>query len=377
LVDAGLPLPDLEADLAKLHLDGYALSAERVRRGGLAGTKVTVTVAAGAPRRGPREVEAIIDKSDLDEPVKRQALAVFHRLAEAEARVHGVPLERVHFHEVGAVDAMVDVVGTCAGFRRLGVGRVMASPVAVGRGTVRTEHGLLPVPAPATAELLTGVPVRGGEEEAELTTPTGAALLVTLAESFSAMPAMGVSRIGCGAGARENRTVPNLLRILIGQASEGQGADAMWVLETNLDDVTGEVCGYLFDRLFAAGAVDVFATPIQMKKNRPGVRISALSPPAAVPGVEATLFTETTTFGVRRYVVTRRTLEREHVEVVTEHGPVRIKVGRLDGEVTSAAPEYEDCRRIAEATGLALKAVYALAMEAFRRAGEAAGGSEA
>jgi len=367
LVDAGLPLADLEEELAKLHLDEYTLSAERVRRAGLGGTKVTVTVAGGSPRRGPREVEAIIEQSDLDEPVKRQASAVFRRLAEAEAKVHGVGLEQVHFHEVGAVDALVDVVGTCAGLWRLGVSRVAASPVAVGHGYVSAAHGRLPVPAPATAELLKGVPLRDCDEEGELTTPTGAALLVTLAESFSTIPPMRISSIGYGAGTRENKRVPNVLRLLIGEPTEAGDGDTMWVLETNLDDVTGEVCGYLFERLFAAGAVDVFATPIQMKKNRPGVLISALTPVGAVAAVETALFAETTTFGVRRYAVARSTLEREHVEVTTEHGPVRVKVGRLDGKVTSAAPEYEDCRRVAETAGLALKTVYALAMDAFRR----------
>ena len=376
VVDAGLALADLEADLARLHLDEYTLSAERVKRGGLAGTKVTVTAAEGSPRRGPRQVEAVIEKSDLDEALKRQASAVFRRLAEAEARVHGVSVEQVHFHEVGAVDVIVDVVGTCLGLRRLGVNRVVASPVAVGHGYVRAAHGLLPIPAPATAELLKGVPLRECDEEAELTTPTGAALLVSLAESFSTIPAMRVLSIGCGAGTRENRTVPNLLRILIGEPAEAAGGGTMWVIETNLDDVTGEVCGYLFERLFSAGAVDVFATPIQMKKNRPGVLISALTPPEAVLAVETVLFTETTTFGVRRYPVSRRTLERHHVEVTTEHGPVRVKVGRLEGEITSAAPEYEDCRRIAEAAGVPIKAVYALAMDAFRRSGLPAEGEK-
>jgi len=274
-------------------------------------------------------------------------------------------------------------VGTCAGLRRLGVTRVVASPVAVGHGTVQAAHGRLPVPAPATAELLTGVPLRACEEEGELTTPTGAALLVALAESFSAMPPMRVARIGYGAGTRQGKTVPNLLRLLVGEpveaagtagSSSSAGDETMWVIETNLDDVTGEVCGYVFDRLFAAGAVDVFATPIQMKKSRPGVLVSALAPAAAVGAVEAALFAETTTFGVRRYAVARRVLDRERVEVTTAHGPVWVKVGRLDGTVTSAAPEYEDCRRIAEAAGLPIKAVYALAMEAFRAGRRDSGG---
>jgi uncharacterized protein (TIGR00299 family) protein len=368
LVDAGLPPADLEADLAKLGLKEYTLAAERVKRGGIAGTKVDVHVAAGSPRRGPREVAAVIRASGLAEPVKAKALAVFERLAAAEAKVHGEPIDHVHFHEIGAVDALVDVVGTCAGLARLGVERLVSSPVAVGQGHVRGAHGLLPVPAPATAELLTGVPLLPSEEQAELTTPTGAALLVTLAESFGPMPAMTVRCVGYGAGTRQNKTLPNLLRVVIGDTASLAPGDEMWVIETNLDDVTGEVVGYLCERLFAAGAADVYTTAIQMKKNRPGVLVSAIAPLAAVPAVEAALFAESTTFGVRRYAVARSILDREHVEVATEHGTVRVKVGRREGIVLSAAPEYEDCRRLAEAQGVPLKAVYATAMDAYRAA---------
>ena len=365
LVDAGLPLDDLKTDLAGLHVDEFDLTAEPARRGGLAGTHVRVATRETHHHRGLAHITDLIEASALPDAVKERAVAVFRRLAEAEAAVHGEPIERVHFHEVGAVDAIVDIVGTCAGFARLGVKRIVASPVTVGSGEVQAAHGILPVPAPATAALLKGVPLRGIAEPGELTTPTGAALLVGLADAFGPMPAMRITSTGYGAGTRENETVPNLLRLCLGDPADAPADDDVWVVETNLDDVSGEIVGALFDRLFAAGAVDVFTTAVQMKKNRPGVLVTALAPAQAVADVERALFSETTTFGIRRHRANRRVLDREHVEVTVGGGAVRVKVGRLDGVVMSAAPEYEDCRRVAEAVGKPVKAVYAEAMAAY------------
>ncbi|MCX5649249.1 MAG: nickel pincer cofactor biosynthesis protein LarC [Planctomycetota bacterium] len=345
--------------------------------------------AAGAGQGSPGFVPT---SSDLIPGLSR-AFAVFRRLAEAEARVHGTTAEKVHFHEVGAVDAIVDIFGVCAGLEMLGVERVVASPLPMGSGSVDAAHGRLPVPVPAVVELMKGYPVRapappllrqgyGGlrraeEEEGELTTPTGAALVVTLAEAFGPMPAMVIEKVGYGAGAREGKRVPNVLRVILGRevgpasssATPGQAdeADVVWLLEANVDDASGETLGAATQALFEAGALDVWLVPATMKKGRPGVVLACLAPEGLVAAVEEAIFRETPTFGVRRSAVERTKLAREHATVETAFGPVRVKVGRRGGRVVTASPEYEDCRRLAEERGAAFREVYAAAMEAWGR----------
>jgi len=285
--------------------------------------------------------------------------------------VHGCAVEEIHFHEVGAVDAIVDIVGAAIALRLLGIERVVCGPLRTGTGFVECAHGRLPLPAPATAALLKGVPSIGTEVEGELTTPTGAALLTTLADAFGPRPPMSVAAVGYGAGDARREAPPNLLRVFVGEAiAEAEAsdeADQVAVLEANLDDLSPEIAGHVMERLFDAGVLDAFLTPVQMKKCRPAFLLTVLVDPAAAAATEELLLTETTSFGVRRMIASRRKLRREWAEVETPHGTVRIKLGYLGERLVQAAPEYEDCRAIANRRGLPLKAVYQAALDAFRR----------
>jgi len=364
MVDAGLSLDDLRGDLARLPLSGYEVRAERVTKQGLAGTKVTVEVEHAHAHRGLADILDLLAAADLPAEVQAGATRIFTRLAEAEAKVHGTSVEQVYFHEVGAVDAIVDVVGACCGLRRLEIEEVYASALPLGGGWVDTAHGRLPVPAPATVELLKGAPTYGGPVEKELVTPTGAAILTTLCLGFGPMPPMTVKATGCGAGSLD-LPHPNLLRLMIGEPVEPLREQRLTVLETNIDDMNPEFYDHLMERLFAAGALEVYLTPIVMKKSRPGTLVSVLTEPAWVEALSEILFRETSTLGLRVMEVARRCLEREWREVETEYGRVRVKLGLLRGEIVTAAPEYEDCKRLALARGAPVKAVYEAARAAF------------
>jgi len=364
MVDAGLSLDDLRGDLARLPLTGYEVRAERVTKQGLAGTKVTVEVEHAHAHRGLADILDLLAAADLPAEVQAGATRIFTRLAEAEAKVHGTSVEQVYFHEVGAVDAIVDVVGACCGLRRLEIEEVYASALPLGGGWVDTAHGRLPVPAPATVELLKGAPTYGGPVEKELVTPTGAAILTTLCLGFGPMPPMTVKATGCGAGSLD-LPHPNLLRLMIGEPVEPLREQRLTVLETNIDDMNPEFYDHLMERLFAAGALEVYLTPIVMKKSRPGTLVSVLTEPAWVEALSEILFRETSTLGLRVMEVARRCLEREWREVETEYGRVRVKLGLLRGEIVTAAPEYEDCKRLALARGAPVKAVYEAARAAF------------
>ena len=373
LLDAGLPKETLEAELAKLALPGYRLKVSAVKRGFISATAVEVELAGPSPLRRLGDIAELVEQSQLSARVKARAREVFTRLAQAEGKVHGVPPEEVHFHEVGAVDAIVDVVGAVAGLEALGVEQVACSPLALGRGWVKFEHGESPVPAPAVAELVKGAPVYAGEIEAELTTPTGAAIVTTLCRDFGPLPAMRVEAVGYGAGSRDS-TRPNVLRLWIGERENLPARERIALLETNLDDMSPELYEHALGRLFEAGALDAFLTPIIMKKGRPATLITVLCDPAKTSELAEILFRETTTLGVRVRESERWCLEREWIEVETGWGKVRVKVGRLRGEVTSLAPEYEDCRRLAEESGIPLKTIYDDAL-ARARAREQVGGS--
>ena len=366
LLDAGLELDELRDALARLSISGYELEAERVRRRGLTGTHVEVKVEGHGPERHLHDIEAIITNSQLRDDIQQRSLAIFRRLAEAEAKVHGAPIHHVHFHEVGAVDAIVDIVGAVVGLDLLGIERLYASPVHIGRGTTTCAHGVIPVPAPATAELLRGVPVYGRDVDAELTTPTGAALLTSLVESVGAAPSMSVSHIGYGAGTRDLPHA-NMLRISIGesqQGGDGYAQDQVVVLETNIDDMNPEFYDHVMGRLFDAGAVDVFLTPIAMKRSRPGTLLTALTTEDRMEEVVTALFEETTTIGVRFAPMQRWILRRERALAETAYGAVAVKVARRGETVMNVAPEVEDCRRLAREQGVPLKAVYQAAQEA-------------
>lgn len=427
LIDLGVDARKLGRELKKLKLGGYHLHVSRQQRSAIAGVKFDVHLAHdhdGVQYELPHEhcsgetacglhsheteahhhghdhphheadpsklhrhshghhhhdeqrtftqIKRLITRSKLSPWVKKKSVAVFQRIADAEGKIHGLPASAVHFHEVGAVDSIVDIVGGCVALDLLGRPRVFSAPVVEGSGTVRCAHGLLPVPAPATLEILSGraIPFSQCEEPHELVTPTGAALLAEFAEGFGPLGEVVVGRVGYGLGTRENRTRPNVLRACLcapaagGSAAHDWQTDTVAVLETNLDDVSGQVLGSFVPRALAAGALDVFHTPVQMKKNRPGVLLTVLCAAADADRLTALLLRETSSFGVRRTLAERRKLPREFTLVSTTFGEVRVKLGLLDGRVVQAAPEYESCRVLAEQAGVPLRVVMEAAMRA-------------
>ncbi len=408
LIDAGVDADELRAELSKLNVDGFEIRAERVVKQNFAAVKFDVlspdtgkpveqaghhhhhdhehthehshgghshTHGHHGPHRHLSDIRAILDASSLSDSARRRANEVFTRLAAAEAKAHGIDIEKVHFHEVGAIDAIVDVAAACVGIELLGVERVICSPLPPGSGTVHCDHGEMPVPTPATAELLRGVPLAANRNSGELLTPTGAAILTALADAFADAPPPGtvIERVGIGAGTRDGDKVPNILRILVADLdapADDETADTVVLLEANVDDMDGQSVGHCFELLLAAGALDVWATPIVMKKNRPAWTLSVLSPDQADMEslLAETLFRHTSTFGLRRQRMERRKLEREFETVETDFGSVKMKVGRLNGQVLHAQPEYEDCRAAAERARVSLDDVRRAATAAWRKA---------
>jgi pyridinium-3,5-bisthiocarboxylic acid mononucleotide nickel chelatase len=371
LVDAGADLRAIEAELRKLGLEGWTISAEKVKRGAIFATQVKVETSEGHHHRGLSIILGRIDKAGLAPRAADRARRIFIRLAEAEARVHDVPVEEVHFHEVGAVDSIVDIVGAAIGFELLGIDEFACSALDVGAGQVKTAHGLLPVPAPATAELLRGAPMYTSGIARELVTPTGAAIATTLSTRYAQISEMTLRAVGYGAGSADLKEKANVLRILIGEnatSEAGEHWDApVSVIETNLDDMSPQIYGYFVERALAAGALDVFSTAVQMKKNRPGVLLTILCDAAHTARLIDLVFRETTTIGVRTYDVRRKVLDRELVPVATPFGEVRMKISRMNGSVLNATPEYEDCQRLAAEKGIPLKQVIAAASFEFQK----------
>ena len=359
LLDAGLPEETLHEGLLALQLDDFDLRTRQVVKNGFSATKVDVIVADDVPARHLLEIESIVMDSHLSPSIKERAIAIFRRLGEVEAGIHGTALDQVHLHELGGVDTIVDVVGTLVGLDAMGIERVYASPLPMGRGFVQGAHGAIPLPAPATLALLEGIPVAGSDLEVELVTPTGAVLLSSLAIDFGPIPAMKLSAIGYGAGGRD-LPIPNVLRLIVGDQATPNDAitQTLMLLETNVDDLNPEIYDYVMARLFEAGALDVFFSPIQMKKNRPATLLRALCQPDDADALMAILFAETSTLGVRQQVVTRHCLARTTHTVETLYGPVRVKVATWGDGQAKAAPEYEDCRRLAEASRAPLREVY-------------------
>lgn len=406
MLDCGLDFELLRSELEKLGVEGYKLSLTRVDRSGISSAKFDVHLSGEShshehhhehlhehhhdhghshehhhhhddhehshehhhhEHRGLSEIKRIIASSNLSEPVKQRAQAIFQRIGEAESKIHGIPIETVHFHEVGAIDSIVDIVGACIAFDALKIERIISSPLHVGSGTFKCAHGTYPVPGPATAELLKGVPAYSKDIEGELVTPTGAAIISTLAESYGPMPMMKIEKIGYGAGTRDYPKFPNTLRAIIGELEEDadQTPTTITVIEANIDDLNAQVFGYLMDRVLEAGALDIFYTPAQMKKNRPGVLLTLLCKPEDRERMTEIIFRETTTLGVRYRNERREILRREFVTVETEYGPIRIKVSRaLDGCVINASPEFEDCRAAAERHQAPLRDVQTAALKA-------------
>ncbi|MBM3774038.1 MAG: nickel pincer cofactor biosynthesis protein LarC [Acidobacteria bacterium] len=360
LADAGAAPEALAAALASLET-GASISFEKVTRRGIAATKFVVSHPGGHSHRHLSAILRMIDRAALADRVKQSASSVFRRLGAVEAEIHSVPVEKVHFHEVGAVDSILDIVGACLAFELLGIERIVSSPVNLGSGTVDTEHGTLPAPAPATAALLTGRPVYSSGPAFELTTPTGAALCSTLAADFGDLPPMAVSRIGYGAGARDFAEQANVLRVLIGQTTGAAEATSVSVLEANIDDSSPQVLAYTMERLLEAGALDVTLQPLEMKKGRPGSLLRVIARPEDREALVSMVFAETSTLGLRIYAAERRVQARRWVEVETPQGKVRMKVSAAG----AYAPEYEDCRRLALASGVALKQIIAEANFAY------------
>jgi uncharacterized protein (TIGR00299 family) protein len=381
LIDAGVPLDDIRAALDGLSIDRDAVSVEHVQRAGIGATQFQVRgedvghdhhhhthggVATEAhAHRTLTEIYALIDGSRLSSTSKARAKALFARLGEVEGAIHGTSADKVHLHEVGSLDSIVDIVSSVHALELIGADRIVASPLNVGSGTIRSSHGLYPIPAPATVRLLEGVPVYSGTQRAEMVTPTGALLITEYATEFGGIPSMKIGRIGYGAGARNFEDTPNVLRVLIGESDAAVSSHTVTVIEAEIDDMNPQIFGVVMEKLLGQGALDVFYTPIQMKKNRPGTLLSIIATPATRETLTSTVFRETTTIGVRYRDMTRECLDRESRTVDTPFGPIRFKVARRAGEVLNAAPEFDDCVRVANATGRSVKEIQAAATKAW------------
>jgi uncharacterized protein (TIGR00299 family) protein len=379
LLDLGLPFDELRQALGSLMIEGWEIGVERVVRGGIAASKFNVfeprgsspaahAGQAGSHGHGHRtlaEITRLIEQSALSADGRRKAATLFRRLAEVEAGIHQMPVEQVHLHEVGAVDSIVDIVGAVFAFEWLAPDRVVVSPLNVGRGTVRMAHGVLPVPAPATAQLLQGVPIYASGPEMEMVTPTGALIVTAYAQQFGSLPAMRVERIGYGAGDHDPDGQPNVLRAMLGTAEAPVTVERVLVIECEIDDMNPQIFGVVMDRLLAAGALDVYYAPVQMKKNRPATLVTVIARPADRDALAGILFRETTTIGLRYQELDRERLDRESMSVETALGAVRIKIARRGGVVMNAAPEFDDCVRLARERQMPVKDVQAMAMKAY------------
>jgi uncharacterized protein (TIGR00299 family) protein len=373
LIDAGCPVDLLRSELQSLQVPGWTLTTEKVWKNGMSATYVRVQTEDQQKHRSLGTILEILQNSRLAPPVRERASRIFQKLGEAEAHVHDAPIEKVHFHEVGAVDAIVDIVGSCIGFQALGIERFACSPLNVGGGTAKMAHGVLPVPAPATARLLQGAPTFSNGVQRELVTPTGAAIVATLCDSFGPQPPMTVSAIGYGAGTADLEGQPNVVRIMIGETARqvsSAGDEEISIIEANLDDMNPQIYGYVLEKALSAGALDVYTTALQMKKNRPGTLLTILCRPEDTDVLMSIIFAETTTFGVRTYRAQRRALPREWVNVSTGYGSVRIKLSRSNGHILHVTPEYDDCRKLALEKQVPLQQVISEALRAYQASGK-------
>jgi pyridinium-3,5-bisthiocarboxylic acid mononucleotide nickel chelatase len=373
LIDAGCCADLVRAELKSLQVPGWTLTTEKVWKNGMSATYVRVQTEDQQEHRSLTTILEILKNSQLALPVQERASRIFRNLGEAEAHVHDAPLAKVHFHEVGAVDAIVDIVGSCIGFNALGIERFACSPLNVGGGTAQMAHGLLPVPAPATARLLQGMPTFSNGVQRELVTPTGAAIVATLCDSFGPQPPMTVSAIGYGAGTTDLEGQPNVVRIMIGDSVEKvahAGDEEISIIEANLDDMNPQIYGYVLEKALSAGALDVYTTALQMKKSRPGTLLTILCRPEDADKMMSLIFAETTTFGMRTHRAQRRALPREWVNVSTSFGSVRIKLSRSNGHILHVTPEYDDCRKLAVENQVPLQQVISEALRTYQASGK-------
>ena len=362
LVGLGVDIKEIQNWLKSLNLKGYKLNSRQVKRNGFIGTKVNVVLNKTSQKshraRSFNDIKSLIEKSDLPQIVKFNSIAIFRRIGKVEAKVHGTTINRIHFHEVGGIDSIIDIVGGSLAMDLLDADMIVSSPINTGEGIVKCGHGILPVPAPATLELLKGIPCYSSGVEKELTTPTGAAFIGHFAEKFGSLPSMDMLSTGYGAGTHEIKNIPNLLRVVLGKSEESSYHRSMKVIETNIDDMNPEFYDYVIDQLFKVGAVDVFFAPINMKKNRPGILLSVITSIEYFDSVVRVLLEETSTLGVRYYDVDRVILPRKQATIMTPFGKVRVKIGGLDKSTQTISPEYEDCRKIALKKEIPVKRVY-------------------
>jgi len=362
LLDAGLPFEELEGIISGLNLDGYTISAKKEGRNNIFGTRFHVSLKEKHQKaRHLKDIKDIITSGDIPLAVVEKCISIFEKLAITEGKIHHISPDELHFHEVGAVDSIIDIVGSVVGIYLLGIEKLFVSRMPVGKGIITSAHGKIPLPSPATIALLEGVPIYDSGQEVEMITPTGAALITSLCSSFGPMPSMIVERVGYGVGSRTLADKPNLLRILIGNDIDKQRSETVVVLESNLDDMSPELLGYLMDRLFDAGAKDVTFSHIQMKKNRPGIQLQVIGQPEDKDRLSSIIFKESTTLGIRFNYSQRSILTRGELMVESPWGKMRVKKIVNQGGKTTLLPEYEECRRVAKANNLALRDVYAWA----------------
>ncbi len=369
MLDAGLNAQFLKKQLATLGIDDLDIKITETKRSGLRALKFEPAAKTQHHHRNLEDITKIINKSKITENTKQTAISIFQKLANAEAVIHNKPIDKIHFHEVGAIDSIADIVAASIGLEAMGIEKVYCSTLTVGGGTVKCDHGSMPVPAPATAELLKGIQISGGPIQAELLTPTAAAILTTITDHFGPLPQMTIDAIGYGAGSMDPDQFPNVLRLIIGQTAQDASAetDTICLLETNIDDATGETIGYAINKLLDAGALDAYTTPIYMKQNRPAAKLSVICNIKDEPALEQVIFEQGITFGIRRQLLTRTKLAREFLTVQTDFGPIRVKIGKKAGETLNAKAEYSDCVKAAENHNTPLKAVIDAAMTAYRK----------
>ena len=369
MLDAGLDFEFLKKQIATLGIKNFDIKLTQTKRAGLRAVSFTPAFKEDKHHRNLKDITEIISNSKIHNKAKETAIAIFNKLAAAEALVHNKDLQEIHFHEVGALDSIVDIVSASIGMVALEIEKVYCSTLSIGGGTIKCAHGILPVPGPATAELLKGVPTVGGPIDKELLTPTAAAILTTIVSQFGVLPEMKIEKIGYGAGSLESEKFPNVLRLIIGQSvcENTANTDSVCLMEANSDDVTGEIVGFVTEKLFESNALDVFTTPIYMKHNRPAVKISVICRIEDVPQIEEILFTEGLTFGIRKQILQRSKLQRDFAKVATEFGEIKIKTGSLNGRIVTAKPEFSDCAAAAKKHKVAVKTVIQTAIAEYKK----------
>ncbi len=364
LIDARLDLEYLKKELKKLNLAGYEITAKKTQKNHITATKLTITVKDPQPHRHLKDINHIIDTSTLDEDIKTTSKNIFHKLAEAESKIHNTDINSIHFHEVGAVDSILDIVGAVIALKKLNIKKIYTSPLPLGTGFIKCAHGTIPLPAPATAELLKAIPVYQTSTKGELVTPTGAAIITTITTQFKEMPKMKTETIGYGAGTQDYGH-PNLLRIFIGTEEEQYQQDTATIIETNIDDMNPEHYSHIIEKLLNAGALDAYLTGIHMKNTRPATKLTVIATPQTQNNLTDIIFKETTTFGIRTYNVQRKKLSAEKTIINTKYGPVTIKTGRSKDKIITISPEYKDCKKLADESNIPLKEIYDLAKKAY------------